>query len=246
MAIAFIGYVLPMGQMSLWGSVVITNLFSAIPWIGNSIVALLWGGFAVGNPTLNRFFSLHYLLPFLLAALVLMHLIALHQNASNNPDGFSSTSDRIRFHPYYTSKDLVGFFSFFLILSFFIFFFPNYLGHPDNNVPANPLVTPLSIVPEFYLLPFYAILRAIPSKLGGVLAMIGALLILIPLSFFHNVGIRSLRYRPLLQILFWFFAFNFLFLLWLGAKPIHEPFISLGQLSTSFYFLYFFTLMLLG
>lgn len=246
MATAFIGYVLPMGQMSLWGSVVITNLFSAIPWIGNSIVSLLWGGFSVGNPTLNRFFSLHYLLPFILAALVIMHLMALHVNASNNPEGFSSSTDRIRFHPYYTSKDLVGFFYLFIFLSFFVFFYPNYLGHPDNNVPANPLVTPLSIVPEFYLLPFYAILRAIPSKLGGVVAMIGALLILIPLSFFHNLGIRSLKFRPLLHLFFWIFIFNFLFLLWLGAKPIHEPFISLGQFSTFLYFFYFLALLFLG
>jgi len=244
MAIAFIGYVLPMGQMSLWGSVVITNLFSAIPWIGPSIVSLLWGGFSVANPTLNRFFSLHFLLPFVLAALIIMHIMALHQHASNNPLGITSQPDRVRFHPYYTSKDLVGFILLFIILSYFVFFDPSYLGHPDNNVPANPLVTPLSIVPEFYLLPFYAILRAIPSKLGGVLAMIGALLILLPLAFFHSQAIRSLRFRPFMHLLFWSFLFNFLFLLWLGAKPIHEPYIALGQLATLFYFFYFLLLFL--
>ena len=244
MAIAFIGYVLPKGQKSLWGSVVITNLFSAIPWLGNSIVALLWGGFSVANPTLNRFFSLHFLLPFVLAALIIKHLKAQHANGSNNPEGISSGSDRVRFHPYYTSKDLVGFFYLFLALSFFVFFDPGYQGHPDNNVPANPLVTPLSIVPEFYQLPFYAIQRAIPSKLGGVIAKIGALLIQIPLSFFHNVGVRSLKYKPFLHYLFWIFAFNFLFLQWQGAKPIHDPFIALGQMATIFYFLYFIVLKL--
>lgn len=175
-----------------------------------------------------------------------MHLIALHQNASNNPLGVTSAPDRVRFHPYYTSKDLVGFFFLFLILSYFVFISPYYLGHPDNNIPANPLVTPLSIVPEFYLLPFYAILRAVPSKLGGVLAKVGAILILIPLSFIHNIGIRSLKFRPLQLILFWFFVFNFLFLLWLGGKPIHEPFVTLGQIATVLYFLYFLTLFIIG
>jgi len=186
MATAFIGYVLPWGQMSFWGATVITNLLSAIPWIGTDFVEFVWGGFSVDNATLNRFFSLHYLLPFILAALVCMHLLALHQDGSNNPEGISSTSDRIRFHPYYTSKDLVGFIWMAIFLSIFVFFAPNYLGHPDNSIPANPLVTPHSIVPEWYFLPFYAILRAIPSKLGGVIAMFGALLILFPLAFFHT------------------------------------------------------------
>ncbi|ORY21212.1 apocytochrome b [Rhizoclosmatium globosum] len=240
---AFIGYVLPWGQMSLW---VITNLLSAIPWVGQDLVELIWGGFSVDNATLNRFFSLHYLMPFILAALAMAHLIALHTHASNNPLGISSTSDRIRFHPYYTSKDLVGFFLFGIVISYFVFYNPNYLGHPDNYIPANSLVTPAHIVPEWYFLPFYAILRAIPDKLGGVLAMFGALVILIPLSFISTVNLRTLRFKPILHALFWIFVFNFFFLLWLGGKPIEEPFISLGQFSTVVYFSYFFLLMILG
>ena len=243
MATAFIGYVLPWGQMSLWGATVITNLLSAIPWIGNDFVLFIWGGFSVDNPTLNRFFSLHYLLPFVLAALVCIHLMALHQNGSNNPEGIASSSDRIRFHPYYTSKDLVGFVLLAVIFGLLVLYSPNYLGHPDNSVPANPLVTPHSIVPEWYFLPFYAILRAIPSKIGGVIAMFSALLILLPLAF-GGANIRSNRYRPLLQLLFSLFIFNFLFLLWVGARPIAQPYILLGQLSTLFYFLYFAALLL--
>ena len=225
---------------------VITNLLSAIPWVGQDLVELIWGGFSVDNATLNRFFSLHYLMPFILAALAMAHLIALHTHASNNPLGISSTSDRIRFHPYYTSKDLVGFFLFGIVISYFVFYNPNYLGHPDNYIPANSLVTPAHIVPEWYFLPFYAILRAIPDKLGGVLAMFGALVILIPLSFISTVNLRTLRFKPILHALFWIFVFNFFFLLWLGGKPIEEPFISLGQFSTVVYFSYFFLLMILG
>lgn len=236
MATAFLGYTLPFGQMSLWGSIVITNLFSSIPWIGNEIVALLWGGFSVGNPTLNRFFSLHFLLPFVLAALIVMHLMALHVWGSSNPDGFSSNTDKIRFTPYFTSKDFVGFFWLFILLSLFVFFYPNLLGHPDNFIPANPLVTPLSIVPEWYFLPFYAILRAIPNKLGGVVCMVAAILILIPLSLLHSHQVRSLKFKPILRFIFWIFVFNFLFLLWLGGKPISEPYISLGIFSTILYF----------
>lgn len=246
MATAFLGYVLPWGQMSLWGATVITNFFSAIPWLGNDLVTVIWGGFSVDNATLNRFYSLHYLLPFIIAALAVVHLLALHQNASNNPTGISSTSDRIRFHPYYTSKDLVGFFWMAIALSLLVFFFPNLLGHPDNYIPANSLVTPLSIVPEWYFLPFYAILRAIPDKLFGVIAMFSAIIILFPLSFFSSLNLRSYRYRPLLNILFWFFIANFLFLLWLGAKPIHEPYTSLGLISTVLYFSYFILLILIG
>ena len=246
MATAFIGYVLPWSSMAYWGATVITNLFSAIPWIGPEIVLLMWGGPSVDNPTLNRFFALHFLLPFLLAALVIMHLIALHINGSNNPEGLPSSTDRIRFHPYFTIKDLVGFFWLILFLSYFVFFDPYYLGHPDSCTPANPLITPPSIVPEWYFLPFYAILRSIPDKLFGVLTMFGSLLILIPLSFFCTLNIRSLRFRPLLHFLFWIFVFNFLFLLWLGAKPIAAPFTLLGQISTFFYFSYFIFLILLG
>jgi quinol-cytochrome oxidoreductase complex cytochrome b subunit len=228
MAIAFMGYVLPWGQMSFWGATVITNMFSAIPWIGPSFVEFLWGGFSVDNATLNRFFSLHFLLPFVLAGVIILHLRALHVNASNNPEGLSGSglTDSIRFHPYFTSKDLVGFFVALLIFSSLVFFEPNYLGHPDNSIPANSLVTPHSIQPEWYYLPFYAILRAIPSKLGGVVAMIGAILILFSLSLLHNESaIRSLRYRPVSKLLYWIFVSNFLFLLFLGAKPIEQPYI---------------------
>jgi ubiquinol-cytochrome c reductase cytochrome b subunit len=234
--------------MSFWGATVITNFFSAIPWLGSDLVEVIWGGFSVDGPTLNRFYSLHFLLPFIIAALVCVHLLALHQNiyASNNPDSLTSTSDRVRFHPYYTSKDLVGFFWFLFLLSLFVFYFPNYMGHSDNFIQANPLVTPLSIVPEWYFLPFYAILRAIPNKLLGVIAMFSALLILVPISLLSSVNIRSYRYRPLLHIAFWGFVSNFIFLLWLGGKPINEPYILLGQISTAIYFCYFILLILLG
>lgn len=225
---------------------VITNLFSAIPWIGPELVTLIWGGASVDAPTLNRFFALHYLLPFIIAALVIMHLIALHINGSSNPEGLPSNSDRIRFHPYFTSKDLVGFFWFILFLSYFVFFDPNYLGHPDASIPANPLVTPASIVPEWYFLPFYAILRSIPDKLLGVLAMFGSLLILIPLSLCSTLNLRSLKYRPITHIFFWIFISNFFFLLWLGAKAIAYPYTILGQISTFIYFAYFIIIMIIG
>ncbi len=240
MATAFIGYVLPWGQMSLWGATVITNLLSAVPFIGDHLVLFIWGGFSVDNATLNRFFSLHYLLPFLLVALVVLHLMALHHDASNNPEGIASTADRIRFHPYFTSKDLVGFFIMAILLGSLVFYAPNYFGHPDNSIAANALVTPHSIVPEWYFLPFYAILRAIPNKVLGVVAMASALLILLlPIPFdiiaYHNI--RSNRLRPLQQLLFWTFVGNLLLLLWIGARPIAQPFILLGQLATFIYFL---------
>lgn len=246
MATAFIGYVLPWGQMSFWGATVITNLVSAIPWFGESIVKLLWGGFSVDNPTLNRFFSLHYLLPFVLAALIVAHLIALHQNASNNPLGISSLGNRLRFHPYLTIKDLITIFIYLILLAIIVCYYPYLLGHNDNSIPANPLVTPTHIVPEWYFLPFYAILRAIPNKLLGVIAMAGAIFILIPLSIFQTVNLRSTRYRPLFNFLFWIFVFNLLFLLWLGAKPIEEPYIFLGQIGCFIYFLYFIILFIIG
>lgn len=197
-------------EMSFWGATVITNLLSVIPWLGHDFVGFIWGGFSVDNPTLNRFFSLHYLLPFILLALVCMHLMALHQFASNNPDGISSTSDRVRFHPYYTTKDMVGFIWFAILLSAFVFYAPNYMGHPDNSIPANSLVTPHSIVPEWYFLAFYAILRAIPNKTMGVVAMFGSLLILLLLPLTNKLTIRSNRYRPVYNLLFWIFAMNFL------------------------------------
>jgi ubiquinol-cytochrome c reductase cytochrome b subunit len=238
MGTAFIGYVLPWGQMSFWGATVITNMLSAIPWIGTDLVQFVWGGFSVDNATLNRFFSLHYLLPFIIAALVVIHLIALHEHGSNNPLGINSNIDKIPFHPYYTYKDLFGFFIFFIFFSFFIYFSPNLLGHPDNYIPANPLVTPAHIVPEWYFLPFYAILRSIPNKLGGVIAMIGAILLLLLLPFIHTSKIRSSSFRPIQKIFFWFFLVDVLLLGWIGGQPVEDPFVFIGQLATIFYFFY--------
>ena len=222
--------------MSYWGACVITNLLGVLPG-GENLVYFIWGGWSVDNATLNRFYSLHYLLPFILAALVILHLLSLHQNASNNPDGISSKSDRIRFHPYFTSKDVIGFVVMGLILSYLIFYNPNLLGHPDNNIPANPLVTPHSIVPEWYFLPFYAILRAIPNKTLGVVALFSAIISLgfLPLS---KNNIRSSKYKPIFNILWIIFVFNFLFLIWLGAKPISEPYTTISVISSIYYFLY--------
>lgn len=236
---AFLGYVLPWGQMSFWAATVITNMLSAIPWIGPDFVQLVWGGFSVDNATLNRFFSLHYLLPFLIAALVVVHFIGLHEHASNNPLGFNSNVDKIPFHPYYTYKDLLGFLVFFAIFAFFVSFAPNVLGHPDNYIPANPLVTPAHIVPEWYFLPFYAILRSIPSKLGGVIAMVGAILILLTLPFLHTSEIRSSSFRPIQKRIFWVFVLDVLILGWIGGLPVEKPYILIGQIATVLYFTYF-------
>jgi ubiquinol-cytochrome c reductase cytochrome b subunit len=225
--------------MSYWGATVITNLLSAIPWIGTDLVEYIWGGFSVDNATLNRFFSLHYLLPFVLAALAVMHLIALHVNASNNPLGISSKLDRVPFHPYFTFKDLVGFFAFFLVLSIFVFFMPNAFGEPENYVPANPLQTPAAIVPEFYLLPFYAILRSIPNKLLGVVAMLASILILFAMPLLDISRVRSAGFRPLMRFLFWLFVVNFLVLMWIGSQHPEPPYVTLGQFCTGFYFAYF-------
>jgi len=239
MAIAFLGYVLPYGQMSLWGATVITNLLSAIPVFGQDIVELIWGGFSVSNATLNRFFSLHYLLPFLLAALVVAHLIALHVHGSNNPNGVSSNGDRYAMHPYFVFKDLVTIFFFFLVLSIIVFFYPNLLGHSDNYIPANPMSTPASIVPEWYLLPFYAILRSIPNKLLGVLAMFGSLLILLILPLVDFSRIRGNQFRPAMKLAFWFFVVNFFILMWIGSQHPESPYLEIGQFSTAFYFVWF-------
>ena len=239
MAIAFLGYVLPYGQMSLWGATVITNLLSAIPVFGQDIVELIWGGFSVNNATLNRFFSLHYLLPFLLAALAVAHLIALHVHGSNNPNGVTSHGDRVAMHPYFTFKDLITIFAFFLILSFIIFFYPNLLGHSDNYIPADPMVTPASIVPEWYLLPFYAILRSIPNKLLGVIAMFGSLLILLILPLSDLSRIRGNQFRPAMKLAFWFFVVDFIILLWIGSQHPVTPYVEIGQIATAFYFSWF-------
>jgi len=240
MATAFLGYVLPYGQMSLWGATVITNLMSAIPWIGQDIVQFIWGGFSVNNATLNRFFALHFVLPFVLAALALMHLIALHDSSgSSNPLGVSGNYDRLPFHPYYIFKDLITIFLFIIVLSIFVFFMPNVLGDSENYVMANPMQTPPAIVPEWYLLPFYAILRSIPNKLLGVIAMFAAILALLIMPFTDLSKLRGNQFRPLSKIAFFIFVANFLILMQLGAKHVESPFIEFGQISTILYFSHF-------
>jgi ubiquinol-cytochrome c reductase cytochrome b subunit len=244
MATAFLGYVLPYGQMSLWGATVITNLMSAIPWVGQDIVEFIWGGFSVGNATLNRFFSLHFVLPFVLAALALMHLIVLHDTAgSGNPLGISGNYDRLPFAPYFIFKDLITIFLFIFVLSLFVFFMPNVLGDSENYVVANPMQTPAAIVPEWYLLPFYAILRSIPNKLLGVIAMFSAILALLLLPITDVSRSRGMQFRPLSKIAFFVFIANFLILMQLGAKHVESPFIEFGQISTVIYFSYFFFIM---
>ncbi|KAH7917011.1 apocytochrome b [Leucogyrophana mollusca] len=238
-AIGFLGYVLPYGQMSLWGATVITNLLSAIPLFGKDLVELIWGGFSVSNATLNRFFSLHYILPFLLAALALAHLIALHTHGSNNPNGISSNGDRIAIHPYFMFKDLITIFFFFLVLSIIVFYYPNLLGHSDNYIEANPMSTPASIVPEWYLLPYYAILRSIPNKLLGVLAMFGSLFILLILPLVDVSRIRGNQFRPAMKLAFWFFVVNFIILMWIGSQHPESPYLEIGQVATAFYFIWF-------
>nr|YP_011017021.1 apocytochrome b [Gracilaria hainanensis]WQB61699.1 apocytochrome b [Gracilaria hainanensis] len=236
---AFIGYVLPWGQMSLWGATVITNLVSAIPLIGDSIVTWLWGGFSVDNATLNRFFSLHYLLPFIIAAVSLIHLTILHQDGSGNPLGIDSNVDKISMFPYFIYKDLLGLLVFILFFSFFLYFSPNILGHSDNYIEANPMVTPAHIVPEWYFLPFYAILRSIPHKLGGVIAMISAILVLALLPWIHSTEVRSSRFRPTYRFLYWTMLGCCLILGWIGGMPVEEPFVLIGQIASIYYFIYF-------
>jgi ubiquinol-cytochrome c reductase cytochrome b subunit len=227
--------------MSFWGATVITNLFSAIPWIGDSIVVWLWGGFSVDNPTLSRFFALHYLMPFLIVGVVILHIIALHRFGSNNPLGIdvSGKQDTIPFHPYYTSKDLFGAMVFLTIFASAIFFYPNFLGHPDNYIPANPLQTPAHIVPEWYFLPFYAILRAIPDKLGGVLMMFGAIAVLFVLPWLDRSPVRSGRFRPLFKLFFWVLLADCVLLGYLGGKPAEGIYVTLSRLATAYYFIHF-------
>lgn len=239
MATAFIGYVLPWGQMSFWGATVITNLISAIPYIGKDIVEWVWGGFSVSNATLNRFFSLHYLLPFVIAGLVIVHLIALHEHGSNNPLGVDGNIDKIPFHPYYSTKDLFGYFLFAIFFSSFVYFSPNLLGHTDNYIPANPLVTPAHIQPEWYFLFAYAILRSIPDKLLGVIALFASLLVLLALPHVHIAKIRSMQFRPLGKVFYWFFVSDFFLLTYIGACPVEAPWVLIGQIASVFYFAYF-------
>lgn len=239
MATGFLGYVLPWGQMSFWGATVITNLFSAIPGIGNHIVQLLWGGFSVDNPTLNRFFSLHYLLPFAIAGVALLHLILLHQPGSSNPLGISALYDRLPFYPYFYVKDLFGFLIFCWVFAFFVIYAPNYLGHPDNYIEANPLVTPAHIVPEWYFLPFYAVLRTVPDKLGGVVLMALAIFILALLPTIDTSSFRSTFFKPLNLWLFWYFFADSVSLGWIGQEIVESPFIEMGVFVTLSYFAYF-------
>nr|AXS66149.1 cytochrome b [Tenebrionoidea sp. 23 KM-2017] len=240
MATAFLGYVLPWGQMSFWGATVITNLLSAIPYLGTNIVQWLWGGFAVDNATLNRFFSLHFLLPFIISAMVMIHLLFLHQTGSNNPLGTNSNLDKIPFHPYFSMKDLVGIMMMMLLLIILTLNSPYLLGDPDNFTPANPLVTPIHIQPEWYFLFAYAILRSIPNKLGGVLALILSIAILFIIPFTNKKKFLSNNFYPLNKFLFWSFLAISILLTWIGARPVENPYILTGQILTISYFLYFF------
>lgn len=236
-ATAFIGYVLPWGQISFWGATVITNLLSAIPYIGPTIVEWIWGGFSVDKATLTRFFAFHFILPFIIAALVLVHLLFLHETGSNNPLGLNSDADKIPFHPYYTVKDFLGVVLLFFFFILVVLFFPDTLGDPDNYTPANPLNTPPHIKPEWYFLFAYAILRSIPNKLGGVLALILSILILIFLPLIHTSKQRSLIFRPISQILYWALIANLLILTWIGGQPVEHPFIVIGQVASISYFM---------
>ena len=245
MATAFLGYVLPWGQMSFWGATVITNLFSAFPVIGDYIVTFLWGGFSVDNPTLTRFFVLHYLMPFLIVGVVVLHLVALHQFGSNNPLGVDvkSEGDTIPFHPYYTVKDYFGLGVFLIVFFGLVFFAPNFLGHPDNYIPADPLVTPPHIVPEWYFLPFYAILRAVPDKLLGVIMMFAAVSVLFILPWLDTHKVRSARFRPYYKQFFWLFFINCIVLGWVGSMPAEGIYVLISRISTAYYFAFFLILL---
>ncbi len=256
MATAFMGYVLPWGQMSFWGATVITNLFSAIPWVGDSIVTLLWGGFSVDNPTLNRFFSLHYLMPFVIVGLVFVHLWALHMHKSNNPLGIDAKTDQdcIPFHPYYTVKDMFGLGVFLIFFAYFVFFAPNFFGEPDNYIPANPLQTPPHIVPEWYFLPYYAILRAftadfflysytpiawiMTAKLAGVISMFASILLLLLMPWLDGSKVKSSKFRPVYRMFFWIFFIDCIVLGVVGGKPPEGMWIYIGQTTTTYYFIH--------
>nr|YP_003735167.1 cytochrome b [Spilonota lechriaspis]ADI51569.1 cytochrome b [Spilonota lechriaspis] len=239
MGTAFMGYVLPWGQMSFWGATVITNLLSAIPYLGNMLVNWIWGGFAVDNATLTRFYTFHFLLPFILMMMIMIHLVFLHQTGSNNPLGINSNMDKIPFHPFFSFKDLVGFFIMLFILIMLTMINPYLLGDPDNFIPANPLVTPVHIQPEWYFLFAYAILRSIPNKLGGVIALVMSILILIILPFTFNKKIQGIQFYPINQYFFWLMITTVILLTWIGARPVEEPYIITGQILTMIYFSYF-------
>nr|AAP20657.1 cytochrome b [Nilssonia formosa] len=236
MTTAFMGYVLPWGQMSFWGATVITNLLSAIPYIGTTMVQWVWGGFSVDNATLTRFFTLHFLLPFMILGLTMIHLMFLHETGSNNPTGLNSNTDKIPFHPYFSYKDLMGIMVTITILLFITMFYPNMLGDPDNFTPANPLSTPPHIKPEWYFLFAYAILRSVPNKLGGVLALLLSILVLFTLPLLHTSKQRTLTFRPITQTLFWSFVANTMLLTWIGGQPVENPFINIGQAASILHF----------
>nr|QZZ18213.1 cytochrome b [Burara oedipodea] len=239
MATAFMGYVLPWGQMSFWGATVITNLLSAIPYLGTMLVQWIWGGFAVDNATLTRFYSFHFLFPFIILMLTMIHLLFLHQTGSNNPLGINSNLDKIPFHPFFTFKDLIGFIILLFILTMLTLTNPYLLGDPDNFLPANPLVTPIHIQPEWYFLFAYAILRSIPNKLGGVIALVLSILILIILPFTFNKKIQGIQFYPINQLLFWMMVSTVILLTWIGARPVEDPYVITGQILTLVYFSYF-------
>nr|UFZ13828.1 cytochrome b [Neochauliodes digitiformis] len=239
MATAFLGYVLPWGQMSFWGATVITNLLSAIPYLGSYLVQWIWGGFAIDNATLTRFFTFHFLFPFIIAAMTMIHLLFLHQTGSNNPIGINSNLDKIPFHPYFSLKDLVGFFFMLFMLILLTLLNPYLLGDPDNFIPANPLVTPVHIQPEWYFLFAYAILRSIPNKLGGVIALVMSIAILFILPFTHFSKFQGIQFYPINQFLFWFMVGIITLLTWIGARPVEDPYITTGQILTILYFMYF-------
>lgn len=242
MGTAFTGYVLPWGQMSFWGATVITNMVTAIPIAGTYIVQWLWGGYTVDNPTLNRFFSIHFVLPFVIAGLSLIHLALLHKEGSNNPIGSDTGIDDIPFYPYFVSKDIFALSCFLVFFAIFVFYFPNTLNHPDNYIPADPLETPAHVVPEWYFSPFYAILRSIPHKAGGIVAMGGAILVLLVIPFVNTSNVRSTTYRPIFKFCFWLFIIDFIILTWVGQKPVRNSFILLGQIATFYYFIFFLVL----
>nr|UFZ13409.1 cytochrome b [Neohermes filicornis] len=239
MGTAFMGYVLPWGQMSFWGATVITNLLSAIPYLGTYLVQWIWGGFAIDNATLTRFFTFHFLLPFIIMAFTMIHLLFLHQTGSNNPLGINSNYDKIPFHPYFSFKDVVGFIIMLFFLIILTLMAPYFLGDPDNFIPANPLVTPVHIQPEWYFLFAYAILRSIPNKLGGVIALVMSIAILFTLPFINNSKFQGIQFYPINQILFWIMVTLIMLLTWIGARPVEDPYIMTGQILTILYFTYF-------
>jgi ubiquinol-cytochrome c reductase cytochrome b/c1 subunit len=238
-ATAFMGYVLPWGQISYWAATVIINLFSAIPLVGKSLVAWIWGGYSVGGPTLTRFYAIHYLLPWVILVAVFYHIYLLHKTGSNNPMGIEARIDDKNFFPYYIVKDLYAILLFFIAFAFVVFFYPNALGHPDNYIPANPLVTPTHIVPEWYFLPFYAVLRSIPDKIFGVIAMVIAIVSIGLVPVFQKPNIRSIEFRPSSRFLFWWFVSCTVVLAWIGSQTAKYPYVEIGQSATAFYFFYF-------